>query len=261
MKQTNVVRRREVAWYGYRRDSLDNRDRLFTPHAHFRTHLPAAVDLRHMCPPVMDQGALGSCTAHGITGALRFARIKAGTADLPLSRLQLYYDERSVERTIDSDAGAEIRDGIKCAVKLGVGPETDWPYVISRFKRKPPTKCYQDALRDRALVYERVPVDDNAIKAAIASGFPVIIGISVYDGFESAATAATGIVPMPNFNEGPIGGHCMYVVGYGQKPGYFTVRNSWGKWADHGDCYLPEAYLGSTRYGSDYWVIRKAGAA
>jgi C1A family cysteine protease len=50
------------------------------------------------------------------------------------------------------------------------------------------------------------------------------------------------------------------VVGYGQKPGYFTVRNSWDtNWGDRGDCYIPEAYLGSTTYGSDYWVIKQVG--
>jgi hypothetical protein len=59
-----------------------------------------AVDLRPHCPPVMDQGELGSCTAHGITGALRYEMKRAGQPDVPLSRLQLYFDERAIEGTV-----------------------------------------------------------------------------------------------------------------------------------------------------------------
>ena len=91
---------------------------------------------------------------------------------------------------------------------------------------------------------------------------PVIIGISVYDSFESSEVEQGGIVPMPGTNEEMVGGHCMLAVGYGQKPGYFTVRNSWGgAWGDKGDCYIPEAYLGSTSLGSDYWLINLFGSA
>ncbi len=243
--------------YGWKRQLPDKRDFLFEPAPGVDVaNLPVAVDLRQWCPPVMDQGQLGSCTAHGITGALRYDRIKAGGTDAALSRLQLYYDERYIEGTVKQDAGAEIRDGIKVAAKNGVGLETIWPYVISKFKSKPPKAVYTSALKDRALTYSAVKVDANSVKAALASGFPVIIGISVYESFESQAVANTGIVPMPGANEQLLGGHCIYIVGYGQKPGYFTVRNSWGTgWADKGDFYLPDAYVGDPNLGSDYWTI------
>jgi C1A family cysteine protease len=120
--------------------------------------IPATVDLRAHCPPVMDQGSLGSCTAHGITGALRYEMIHRGLPDIPLSRLQLYYDERDMEGTVASDAGAEIRDGIKSAAKKGVAHETLWPYRIAKYRTKPPAKAYSDALQFRALKYQRVEV-------------------------------------------------------------------------------------------------------
>jgi C1A family cysteine protease len=245
------------ARYGYRRDRYDARDRLFHSAA---VRLPAAVDLRPHCPPVMDQGELGSCTAHGITGALRYELKLGGAADVALSRLQLYYDERSSEGTVRQDAGAEIRDGIKCAGKIGVGREALWPYQVAKFRSKPPAKVYADAVQFEALSYERVAVGADAIKAALASGFAVVIGVTLYESFESQAVERGGVVPMPVKGEAVAGGHCMYVVGYGQRPGAFTVRNSWGaSWGDKGDCYMPEAYLGSTHYGSDYWVIKTAG--
>lgn len=244
-------------WYGCRRDTKDARDHIFRPTV---VRLPASVDLRSHCPPILDQGALGSCTGHGITGALRYELISAGHQDVPLSRLQLYYDEREAEGTVHSDAGAEIRDGIKCAAKIGVAHENLWPYVISKFATKPPAKVYKDAVNFTALSYQRVEVSTSALKAAIAQGHTPIVGISVYESFESDSVAKTGVVPMPKTREKMVGGHCMYVVGYGQRPGTFTVRNSWGSdWGDSGDCYIPESYLGGTKYGSDYWIIRSEG--
>jgi C1A family cysteine protease len=249
---------RSPKWYGCRPDTLDPRDRVSMATV---DELPPSVDLRPLCPPVMDQGALGSCTANAITGALRYNLRFFGKPDVPLSRLQLYYDERAVEGTINEDSGAEIRDGIKCANKSGVAHETLWPYDIGAYTREPPASIYEDAAFFQALTYERVSVDVQSIKTALARKFPVVIGISLFESFESDEVARTGIVPMPNLDsEQLIGGHCMYVVGYGQKPGYFTVRNSWhDDWGDRGDCYIPENYLGSPDYGSDYWIISSIG--
>ncbi|MFH7191396.1 C1 family peptidase, partial [Klebsiella pneumoniae] len=90
-----------------------------------------------------------------------------------------------------------------------------------------------------------VQVDVDHLKAALASGFPVVVGFTVYPGFESDAAAKTGVVPMPGKKERPLGGHCVFVVGYGQTPGTFTLQNSWGPdWGDKGCFTLPEAYLG-----------------
>lgn len=248
-------------WYGCKPDLKDTlNDHLMA--FHLQQALPAEVDLREWCAPVMNQDAIGSCTAHGVTGCARYHIIKRGTTyDFDMSRLQLYYDSRASEDTVNADSGAMIRDVIKTLGKKGVGHEELWPYDISRFMEAPPQEVYDDAVQYKALKYERVPVSVNGLKTALASGHPVVIGISVYESFESQGTASTGIVPMPQRGEDAMGGHCMLVVGYGQKPGYFTVRNSWGTdWGDAGDCYIPEGYLGSSNFGSDYWIIHLFGS-
>ena len=246
--------------YGCRRDTRDARDEAhaFRPKG---IRVPVAVDLRKWCPPVMDQGDLGACTAHGILGALRFLMIKRGMPDVELSRLALYYQERFEEGTTSSDAGAEIRTGIKCVNKNGAALESIWPYDPARFADPLPGSIYDDGAFRRALVYQRVQVGSAPVKQALASGFPVIIGISLYDSFEGDEVAKTGVVPMPNIKKEQLaGGHCMYAVGYGQRPGYFTVRNSWNTdWGDKGDCYIPESMIGSASYGSDYWMIQSEG--
>ena len=70
--------------------------------------------------------------------------------------------------------------------------------------------------------------DEASIKMSLASGYPVIFGLNVYESFESDVVANTGIVPMPNIScEKSLGGHAVLIVGY-TGTGYFIVRNSWG---------------------------------
>jgi len=257
----NKVFIRDNKWYGCRRDVRDPRDHRFLA---LPMALPPSVDLRPDCPEVMDQDARGSCVAHGVIGSMRYLLVmKGGPRDHHLSRLQLYYDAREIEGTSKEDSGCEIRDAIKCAAKIGVAHESRWPYKIRKFDAKPPANVYVDALKFRALEYQRVDVSTFAVRTALAQKHPVIIGLSLFESFESLAVSRTGMVPMPNLSrEQMIGGHCMYVVGYGQRDGHFTVRNSWNTdWGDKGDCYMPEQMLGSPDYGSDYWIVQAAGIA
>jgi len=112
--------------------------------------LPPRVDLRPQSPPVYDQGQLGSCTANAIAGAIQFDEIRSGIAPTwTPSRLFIYYNERRLEGTTNSDSGAQLRDGIKTVAGEGFCPESEWPYVIASFAQEPPANCYADAVRER----------------------------------------------------------------------------------------------------------------
>ncbi len=239
--------------YGCRPDTADQRDHPFLPKA---IRLPAHVDLTAHMPPVMDQGDLGSCTAHGILAAFRYDLISQAKPDLELSRLMLYYEERALEHTIKSDAGAEIRDGLKALTKVGVCPESLWPYDVKKFATAAPKTAYACAKQHEALSYQRVTPSLSAIRGALAGGLPVIIGCTLYDSFESDAVARTGLVPMPKRNEAVAGGHCMIVTGYDDASQRFRVRNSWSKdWGKAGDALMPYPYLTNTDLTSDLWIV------
>lgn len=239
--------------YGCRRDVRDARDHELTYHA---IRLPASVDLRDKSAPVQDQGDLGACTSHGIIGAARDLLIRRGSPDVELSRLALYWQERFEEQSVSEDAGAEIRTGIKCTNANGLALESIWPYDVNRFAETPPGAVYDDGVFRRAITYKRVPVDNQAIKQSLAQRLTVIIGLSLYDSFESDEVARTGVVPIPNLEkESLVGGHCMRVLGY--EHGHYIVRNNWAiSWGDKGDCYIQESLLSSKKFGSDYWVIQ-----
>jgi C1A family cysteine protease len=220
--------------------------------------LPTKFDLTNICPGVYDQGQLGSCTANAIAGAIEFEQIKQDLKPFfTPSRLFIYYNERAMEGTVDSDSGAQIRDGIKSVSKQGDCPETEWPYDISKFKTKPPAKCYKDALKYKVVLYQRLIQNLNQMKGCLASGYPFVFGFSVYESFEGPQVAKTGVVPMPAQGEQQLGGHAVMAVGYDDASQRFNVRNSWGTgWGIKGYFTIPYAYLTQASLASDFWTIR-----
>jgi len=246
--------------YGWRPDLPDQRDHYYGVHKpDGAVALPHKTDLRLFMPPVYDQGQLGSCTGNGIAAAVAFLRIKDRTLpDWSPSRLFIYYGERAMEGTIKSDAGAQIRDGIKVLSKLGAPPEKSWPYQVSKFATKPTTAAYAEAVKHTAVTYLRVDWTKlEEVKACLAAGFPIVFGFTVYDAFESDNVAKTGILHMPTKAEKCQGGHCVLLCGYDDATKMFLVRNSWGPdWGQKGYFWMPYEYVSSPDLSDDFWTIR-----
>lgn len=246
---------RTIGRYGWIPDLPDARDRVYQLPKKVGT-LPPSVDLRAGCPSVYDQGDLGSCTANAIGAALEFDQIKQKlTASTP-SRLFIYYNERALEGTIDTDSGAQIRDGIKTVAAQGACPETMWPYVEQSFANRPPVPCYKYAKLHPAVQYTRVTQGTGQMKTILAGGYPFVFGFTVYESFESDAVAKSGMVPMPASSETALGGHAVMAVGYDDAAERFLVRNSWGPdWGVAGYFTIPYAYLADNNLADDFWTI------
>lgn len=205
--------------------------------------------------PIWDQGQLGSCTAHG-TGILwALAYILAHGQVVTPSRLFIYYCERMMEGDIDQDNGAIVADGVDALLKFGVPPETEWPYIISKFAIKPPALCWSDALKLRGLERNAVPMSVDGIRASLQAGYAVSFGFTVFESFMSDDWLKSGIVPMPEDGEREEGGHCVAFVGDSPTDKAFWVRNSWGPdWARGGRCLMPYEFL---QFCSDGWNLPK----
>src|SRR5438132_7094015 len=143
---TPTTRIRKIKRYGWIPDIPDQRDYLYAAPPAFLRALPPRVDLRAKCPPVYDQGQLGSCTANAIGGAIEFDQMKEKLPQIFIpSRLFIYYNERVIEGTVNTDAGAMLRDGIKTVAKQGACPEPMLPYLIDKCKTKPAAACCAEA--------------------------------------------------------------------------------------------------------------------
>jgi C1A family cysteine protease len=242
--------------YGWKRSHLDKRNRKFV-----RSNLPVPekVDWSPLMPPCYDQGDLGSCTANAIAGAIQFLQSVQKEPLVMPSRLFIYWNERVMEGTTDSDAGAEIMDGIKSINRQGVCPEDEWPYEDTRLTFPPTPSCFTDAALEMLLLYQSI---DNTVLPDVLEALalaPVVAGFSVYDSFESDAVAKTGVVPMPDVNnENLLGGHAVLITGYDQSSKVFKCRNSWGaNWGQSGSFTIPYAYFTDPELASDFWLCRR----
>ena len=99
---------------------------------------PSVVDLRPKMPPIFNQGQLGSCTANALCAIFAY-----DDPSLIGSRLFLYYNERKMENTVLSDAGACLSDGVEALHTYGICREETWPYSDGdAFKHEPAEHCY-----------------------------------------------------------------------------------------------------------------------
>lgn len=217
-----------------------------------------SVDLRSTgyLPDVWDQGQLGSCVSNGTGAAYSFDLAKQGSErNYAPSRLFIYYNGRVIENTVSSDSGLTIADGAKSINKYGCPPETDWAYDISKYTARPPQQAYTDGAERQSVKYARVPQTVVDMQACLSAGWPVVVGFTVYESFESSTVAGTGVVPMPGAGESTLGGHCVLLVGY-QPDGTWILRNSWGTdWGQQGYFTMPQQYLTNPNLTSDFWFV------
>jgi len=256
---------RTVQRYGWKRDLPDHRDFPALFHHQSVAQIPLFVDLRPQVPLIYDQSTIGSCTANAINADINLEMVKQGVKPLFGSRLFVYYNERSMEGTVNEDSGAQIRDGFSTISKLGVCPETDWPYDVNKFTIKPPDNCYTDGTKHLVKSYLSLNQNVTSLQDSLAAGYSFVFGFSVFESFEGNEVAKTGIVPMPHWREKMAGGHAVHAVGYNASnkemndvpPQHFIVQNSWGdQWGIKGYFYFPFSYISNAKLADDFWTVR-----
>lgn len=206
--------------------------------------LPAIVDLEPSCGPVKDQGALGACTAFASTGNREYLSRKFENAPLVFSPLFQYYQERKIDGSLDEgDCGSTGRTACIALQSVGVCLEQEDTYNPQNFQIAPTEAEISQAVLHRAGAYHAL---SNVVdmKKCLASGYPFLIGFTVYESFESAEMARTGL--MAPVSGGVLGGHEVLVIGYDDSKqcpggvGAFKVRNSWSAvWGDKGNFWFP----------------------
>jgi C1A family cysteine protease len=234
-----------------------------------------SADLRRWCPPIENQGMIGSCTAHAGAGMVEYFEKKAFGKHLDASRLFLYKATRNLAE-LKGDSGAFIRSTMGALVLFGVPPENYWPYTDAspEFDREPNAFCYSFAENFKSIKYFRhdpaeLPAEDilGSVKRSLAAGVPAMFGFTVYSSFDQARR--TGMIPFPTGTERIAGGHAILAVGYddgleiknedADRPttGALLIRNSWGEgWGQEGYGWLPYEYV-LRELAMDFWSILK----
>jgi len=239
-----------------------------------RQRLAVTADLREWCPPVEDQGAIGSCTANAGVGLVEYFERRAFGRHLDASRLFLYKSTRNMLHWT-GDTGAFIRTTMGALVLFGVPPEEHWPYRPEAMDKEPSAFCYAFAQDYQALQYYRLDPPSteaaallDAVRTHLAAGLPSMFGFTVYSSIDDAAD--DGRIPFPKEGERVVGGHAVVAVGYDDRmkvptsdgrattTGALLIRNSWGaSWGEKGYGWLPYGYvLGGLAV--DWWALLRS---
>lgn len=245
---------RKFGWRPSLPDFRDFRYRAISPDKEV-AQLPPVKYL--ICPPVVDQGDLGSCVFFALSYAMESAQVSQDIIPENPSQLFAYYHYRETYGQIDYDDGAMIRDAVKLLAADGICGEEDWPYLTANFAVKPPFQSYIKAREHRIQSYHALETMEDMLNC-IADGYGFVCGISVYSSIDDAVVVKTGKVPVPGKDDKFLGGHAIYVGGYNLHKQMFKFQNSWGKdWGDQGFGWIPFAYLESNGLCGDRWTVRR----
>jgi len=239
-----------------------------------RASIPTEFSLKGWCPPIENQGSLGSCTANAGVALMEYYERRAFGKHIDASRLFLYKATRNLLHWT-GDTGAFIRTTMGAMVLFGVCPEEYWAYKIEDFDVEPSAFCYSFAQDYKTIQYYKLdPMDIsrelllNRIKCFITAGLPPMFGFTVFSSIGQAN--GDGKIPFPSEEERILGGHAIAAVGFhdeieientltGDKTiGALLIRNSWGTgWGDDGYGWLPYKYVLES-LAVDWWTLIKS---
>jgi hypothetical protein len=223
--------------------------------------IPAGgIDLRHLMPFLLDQDGYGTCVSQAVASAAASASyVQYGPKNFTL------FSPNELATRIDGWDGAWAEQVMDEIVTNGVVELSDQP----NYQQSLPSNWKAKANQHRAIGVYRSPQKDarGYIIAALLRGYPVVVAISVGNGFDPDEN---GCISYRGGSGGSVNHEvvfCGVKVVNGQLR--WLMKNSWGQWGIYGDgtAWLVED-SGNAGYGwiaddldLDFWVIVRMSAA
>ena len=222
--------------------------------------MPHQKDLLAFVTPVKDQGHRGTCVAFASVALVETLVKSANKQTMDLSEEFIYWASKSLPgATLPNSDGSFPLNMLNTAAKYGVPAEQVWPYelrgwwsdstnhknCVDAYKKNPeklPTECVtngtapqaaSEAQKVKVVGQQEVETTPETIVGFINSGFPVAIGVSVFEkawGFDDPKSDKfiEGLVTVPDAADKEIGGHAVLIVGYDLDAQVYLFKNSWG---------------------------------
>jgi hypothetical protein len=217
------------------------------------------IDLEEYCTDVSDQFNLSSCVSNAAADAIELCNGVDGIDQIDVSRLQIYFNGRSVMTTdsytneSNDDGGMYIRAAFKAMVTFGICPEAMWPYDSTRVNERPNASAIFYALKNKLHSYYSINTTGANqlinIKQAIQGSHPTVFGIPVTEAFRNGST---DVIPPPKSGEKIYGLHG--IMGMGCIAEAIKIRNSWGRtWSVGGYARLHQDWF-NLGHVQDPWV-------
>lgn len=216
--------------------------------------LPDVVDLRPWCGPIKDQKDEPSCTGHAFSSAREWISRKVFKTSPILSPQYAYVRALMAQGSFPGGEGSDGETLCNVLIANGCCEESAFPYVPGQIIKPTPEQDV-NAWRYRLGAYHGLTTSQVCLSVlGDPVPWPVEIGFTVYESFESGAVASTGVMPYPEAGENVLGGHEVLAVGYDvgaaptirphTAPPSVLIQNSWGPgWGEKGWFWMPIGYL------------------
>ena len=218
------------------------------------------VDMRALCSPIRDQGALGSCSSFAVTAMYEII-VNAENADtkIPsnLSERYLFYHSNVVTGRING--GSNFGTQLEVMGKHGICSEVLYPYTTTNLSVAPSNDADTDAQKHRVLCakqidlkrdgtkYDNITENHRLLTSALSEGYAVGFSLKIFDNFGKEPGGFVSLPTQPGIKED--GHHAMVIVGYSESTKCYIVRNSWGvAFGDKGYCYISSVYVDDPDY-------------
>lgn len=216
--------------------------------------LPASKDLSAWFPAAGNQGNQTSCVAWAVCYGLKSYQEAVEKKRRPAEASQVYspsYIYNQIKLQGCNTGGSYIHRALDLLKAEGVLTLQQFPYDPFSCNRIPDGSEKSRARPNAIAEWRTVPLDTDAdVKSHIASGFPVVIGMMVDEGFQRLRGSTIYTAP----SGAELGGHAMVVTGYDDSRQAFKVLNSWGTgWGENG--------FGWISYGAFKRRVREAYSA
>jgi hypothetical protein len=201
--------------------------------------LPPQLDLSGSFPPPGNQGAQPSCTAWAVAYALKTyqEREERGWELTPehIFSPAFFYNQLKPSPRV-CEGGISFPDALNLLTSTGALPLQVMPYDPATCTARPRAELLPTASQYRASVWRRVNFrDPSELKSQLAARLPVLLSLSVDEGFDNLRAAAYAR------REGTVYStpHAVVLVGYDDARGAWRILNSWGTaWGDGGYAWI-----------------------
>jgi C1A family cysteine protease len=210
--------------------------------------LPQMVDLRQWAGPTKDQFNESCCTGFAFSSAREWIARKYPRNDADksviLSPQYLYAEALIAQGDFPQDSGSDGTTLCKTLISKGCCEASLYPYFSGQIL-KPTAAQEANAALYKTGAYHGIANSQVALSVlGDAVPWPVAIGFTIYESFESDALAQTGIMTVPGAGEKVLGGHEVLCLGYDQTKQLALIQNSWGdSWGQKGYFWMPFVVL------------------